>query len=335
MDTLIHKKTIIQKKSIDLIRSKPSILSIAYSCSLYFLVISTLSAQQIPDSTFLPEISAPKYILKDGPTVYIDEGHNNFHKKDGRYKSFASLLERDGYRVASSRGNFNKSTFTPGSILVISNALNEQNIQDWSLPNPSAFDRNEIEFIRDWVNQGGSLFLIADHMPFPGAAHDLASVFGFEFSNGFAFNTSKKANSVGDRLIEFSRKKGTLMENEITNGKSNQEQVDRVVTFTGQAFQIPLEAKSILKFPKGIEVLLPQTAWEFEGAKNIPVEGWSQGAYRSFGKGRVVVFGEAAMFSAQLKGPDKIKMGMNAVYADQNYQLLLNIIHWLDQSLSN
>jgi hypothetical protein len=51
------------------------------------------------------------------------------------------------------------------------------------------------------------------------------------------------------------------------------------------------------------------------------------------GAGRVVVFGEAAMFSAQLAGPEKIPMGMNQESATQNPQLLLNIIHWLDGKL--
>ena len=49
-----------------------------------------------------------------------------------------------------------------------------------------------------------------------------------------------------------------------------------------------------------------------------------------FGKGRVVAFGEAAMFSAQLAGSEKRKMGMNNPIAAENYRLLLNIIHWLD-----
>ena len=35
--------------------------------------------------------------------------------------------------------------------------------------------------VRDWVKGGGSLLLIADHMPFPGAAGTLASAFGVRF----------------------------------------------------------------------------------------------------------------------------------------------------------
>ena len=81
--------------------------------------------------------------------------------------------------------------------------------------------------------------------------------------------------------------------------------------------------------------MLPDTAWIFN-SKTIKynVEGWSQGAYKEFGKGKIVVFGEAAMFTAQLAGPQKIKAGMNNEVAPENYKLLLNIIHWLDGRLT-
>jgi hypothetical protein len=46
------------------------------------------------------------------------------------------------------------------------------------------------------------------------------------------------------------------------------------------------------------------------------------------GEGRVAMFGEAAMFTAQLRS-DGSKMGMNAPYAEQNYKFLLNVSHWL------
>jgi hypothetical protein len=36
------------------------------------------------------------------------------------------------------------------------------------------------------------------------------------------------------------------------------------------------------------------------------------------------------MFSAQLAGQNQRKAGMNAEYAEENYKLLLNIIHWLE-----
>ncbi|HNW57406.1 MAG TPA: hypothetical protein PKM69_06510 [Bacteroidales bacterium] len=48
------------------------------------------------------------------------------------------------------------------------------------------------------------------------------------------------------------------------------------------------------------------------------------------GTGPVVFISEASMISAQFAGPQKIPAGMNSPVAKYNYQLLLNIIHWLD-----
>jgi hypothetical protein len=47
----------------------------------------------------------------------------------------------------------------------------------------------------------------------------------------------------------------------------------------------------------------------------------------------MAVFGEAAMFSAQLAGPFQFRMGMNAPGAEQNHQLLLNVMHWLTREV--
>ena len=284
-----------------------------------------LFSQQVADTTYNPIIQNPEYALGMGPVVFIDEGHYNFHTKNGRYKAFSNLLERDGYNVTEYKGVFKDSELSKGKILVISNALNEINVENWFLPNPSAFTTSEIEVIKKWVNNGGSLFLIADHMPMAGAAKDLAAVFGFEFSNGFVFDSVTKGTAY------FNIKEGTLIESTITRGKDSSESVNQIVSFTGQGFKIPDDAISILTFNGNDYNLLPDTAWVFdEKTKSINVKGWSQGAYKKFGKGKVVVFGEAAMFTAQLAGPEKRRAGMNAENAKENFQLLLNIIHWLD-----
>ncbi|MFY8351102.1 hypothetical protein AAEU29_11255 [Pseudoalteromonas sp. SSM20] len=67
----------------------------------------------------------------------------------------------------------------------------------------------------------------------------------------------------------------------------------------------------------------------------IDAEGWLQGATLEFHKGRIAVFGEAAMFTAQLSGEkdQQIKMGLNAEGAEQNEQFLLNVMHWLTRKI--
>jgi len=297
---------------------------------IFFFSIVWINAisQQVPDTNYNPEIPDPEYQKSKGPVIFIDEGHHNFHTKEGRYKAFSNLLERDGYVVKPYDSLFEKHKLERGKILVISNALHEKNINNWSNPTFSAFSKKEISTVENWVKEGGSLFLIADHMPFGGAAINLASSFGFTFTNGFAVDTTTRGPSF------FNLEEKSLIENSITKGRNNNESVNQIATFTGQAFQIPSDAQPILQFKIEFINLLPDTAWVFnEKTNNYNVKNWYQGAYKNHGKGRIVVFGEAAMFSAQLAGPKKIKAGMNNPVAPENYKLLLNIIHWLDGKL--
>jgi hypothetical protein len=77
-------------------------------------------------------------------------------------------------------------------------------------------------------------------------------------------------------------------------------------------------------------MLYPDTAWQFHADTRREAAGgrW-QGAVREVGRGRVAVFGEAAMFSAQRAGPGNIPFGMNAPEAEQNVILLRRIVEWL------
>ncbi|MBK6823471.1 MAG: hypothetical protein IPG87_10945 [Saprospiraceae bacterium] len=284
-----------------------------------------MNAQQVADLNFNPVIRHPEYEPSKGSIIYIDEGHHNFHTKEGRFKPFANLVESDGYKVIPYKGNFLKTELDKGKILVISNALHESNVNRWVVPNPSAFTESEIKETEQWVKEGGSLFLIADHMPLAGASKDLAAAFRFEFTNGFALDT----NSNGSSLFSFNHH--TLHKNTITLGRDSSETVTQIATFTGQAFKIPPDATPILTFDKQYVNKLPDTAWVFNSkTTQYSIEGWSQGACKKYGKGKIVVFGEAAMFTAQLAGPNKRPIGMNSPDAQENHQLLLNIIHWLD-----
>ena len=86
--------------------------------------------------------------------------------------------------------------------------------------------------------------------------------------------------------------------------------------------------------PAGFVGLMPRVAWEFsEDTPRVAIEGWLQGAVQSVGKGRAAFFGEAAMFSAQLAGPDRETVGLNAPGAEANFQLVLNVVHWLSRTL--
>lgn len=293
---------------------------------LWLLLSSFLAAQQVADTAWIPEITQPAYTSGKGPVVKIDEAHNNFHKAGERYWVFAELLRRDGYQVAPFQEKFSTASLAGTDILVISNALNAVNLGNWTLPNPSAFSWEEITAIRNWVHDGGALFLVADHMPFPGAAADLAMAFGVQFSNGFAMDTTQRRPPA-----IFHRKNGLLKEHSVTEGRSAEERVSTVATFTGQAFLGSSKLQPIIVLSDNFLNLMPETAWRFEdpSTKIAPAVGWVQLGVMHFGNGRIVFSGEAAMFTAQLAGPQKFTMGMNHPEAGENARFLLNILHWL------
>lgn len=289
--------------------------------SLLFLLFSfSLYAQQEPDTSRFFRIDDPQYLPGVGPVVLIDEAHHNFHTLNGRYAAFANILRADGYRLQANTQMLAPEVLKTCRILVISNALNAQNEGEWRLPTPSAFTTAEMEAVVEWVADGGRLFLIADHMPFAGAAADLAQRFGVHYLNCFALSKSRRAPDY------FTRADQTLPENELTAG------IDSVASFTGSAFRLPDGATSLLPLGERFECLSPQVAWEFDdNTPTVSGVGLHQLGYLSFGKGKVVVSGEAAMFSAQLAGPNRQPMGLNHPTARQNILLLRRLIHWLDR----
>lgn len=278
-----------------------------------------VAGQQVADTAYNFAIAQPRYPLGKGSAVTVDAAHNNFHTLDNRYAPFGKVLANDGYRLVSNDKIITPEVLRECRIYVISNPLDSSNTGSWQLPTPSAFSAAEIETIHDWVKNGGSLLLIADHMPFAGAAQALAQSFGFKFLNCFAMDNRRRS------LERFYRGNQSLADSEITRG------VDTVVTFTGSAFKIPKGAQPILAL-KNYTLSLPAVAWQFEeNTPTLPGEGFHQGAYMAYGKGKIVVMGEAAMFSAQLAGPNRNPVGLNRPEAKANNQLLINIIHWLDQ----
>jgi len=263
------------------------------------------------------------------PNVLIDAAHFNFHTMDNRYQPFSKVLKSDGYSVSQNTKPFTLENLAKTDILVIANALNEKNSKNWDLPNFSAFTRAEIEAVFNWVKQGGSLFLIADHMPFPKAAEDLAAIFGFQFTNGYV-------EELDNRNQIFSLKKGNLLPHPLLQGIGGKTSVNSIKAFTGQALLAPPKAKPLIVFGKRSFNLMPEKSWQFpDGVPEIDAEGWLQGATLEFHKGRIAVFGEAAMFTAQIsgQGSDTMNMGLKAKGAEQNEQFLLNIMHWLSRKI--
>lgn len=291
--------------------------------SLLFCYFST--AQEVPDTAFIFPIRQAAYQPGSGPLILIDEAHLNTHTLHGRYCAFGKLLRQDGYRVLPlTTPILNPELLQPCGILVIANALHASNVGNWVLPTPSPFSKEEILIIRDWVKNGGRLLLVADHMPFAGAAFKLGKAFGFEFINGFAFYIEDTWPP-----MVFSTDSGTLRRSPVTEGIKEYERVDKVATFTGSAIYAPDLSIPVLSFSDGL-TMQPDTAWNFYNWTPWENLGrYYQGAIRKFGQGRVAVFGEADMFTALIVN-DTIAVGFNSEFASRNAQFTLNLIHWLD-----
>lgn len=306
---------------------------VALTCCMPAIAQQTSDVQQIADPDFKPTIETPAYVGSH-PLVVLDEAHANFHTASGRYKPFADLLQADGYRVVAGTEPFTARALESAQVLVIANALGSglsaENVND----PPPAFTDAECDVVPDWVRSGGSLLLIADHAPFGATAAALAARFGVEMGKGYAWSVSNSAEP--STTIVYSRENGLLGSHPTTRD------VTQVVAFTGQSLSVPPGAAPLLMFGSA--------AYESSGANAqadlaaFPdgkpttarsLTGRAQGVAFDYGHGRVVMMGEAAMFSAQVirfndeQGrPSEFRMGMN-VAGNDNTQFLLNIMHWL------
>lgn len=275
---------------------------------------------QRADPNFSTQVARPAYAdAGQRPRVLFDEAHHNFHTASGRYKPFADMIGSDGYKVIPNRDRFTREVLQKGDVLVIANALGAESMGQPGASDP-AFTDAECDAVRDWVKDGGSLLLISDHAPMGAAAECLAKRFDVNMSKGA---TSDPANSEGgDTSLVFSRQNHLLGDHAITRGRDHSERLSRIRTFTGTSLKGPEGSVAILK--------LADTAVDhsFDDEKSVPAAGRAQGLAFGFGKGRVVILGEAAELSAQVVGLEAEKFGMNVPGID-NRQMALNIMHWL------
>lgn len=295
-------------------------------CFLLLLICTACLAQQIADPEFKGTVEHPAY-TKNFPRLLFDEGHNNFHTANGRYKPFADLISNDGYHIVRGRKPFTKESLDTFKFLVIANALGAEDRDDEGA-GASAFTDLECEVIAEWVRGGGSLLLIADEAPFGSAAASLARRFNVEMSKG---STRDPANhdkeSDNPAWIVYSRENKLLLDHPITAGRNDAEKIGRVIAFSGQSLKGPDGSAPFLKLSDSAVAVPGDEAGK--DAKELSAAGRAQGIALRFGKGRVVVMGEADMLSALMGGPGgKEPMGMNYPGID-NQQLALNIMHWL------
>jgi hypothetical protein len=290
--------------------------------AIFLLAAPAFAQEQVVDARYVPKVEHPAY-RGEGPVVAIDEAHRNFHTLDGKYAPFGKLLAADGYRVRASTARFSAIALNGIDILVIANAR---------APAGSAFGEDEIAALKQWVEGGGSLLLISDHAPFGRAAAALARAFGVDMGTGYAV-ARQDGNITAD--IEFSGK--ALGEHPVLAGRDGTERVKHVRSFTGQSLGVPPGGIALLTLPPdALEVTGTQEVAALRHGQTVPgrrVGGRAQALAIPIGKGRLVVAGEAAMFSAQIvtfPGEPPMRMGLRA---EDDAQFALNVAHWLSRLL--
>lgn len=263
------------------------------------------------------------------PRILIDAAHHNFHTAERRYAPLARLLGNTGFRVRSAKTALTPELLSTTDALVIANALHLSNVDRWALPVEPALSEQETALLVTWVKNGGALLLIADHFPFPGAVADLAARFGFRFLNGFAIRSEATAEDI------FDLDAGSLKSHPGITGADLKPPVQRIAAFTGSAFEAPTEAQPLMVLGADYELWLTSRAWEFQpDTPRRPASGLMQGATRSFGKGRVAVFAEAAMFTSQIAPDGQTSIGFDAPAARDNRAFVINIFRWLTEPIN-
>ena len=313
-------------------------LGLPVFCTMIFsvLIVSCDSRRQKADSSFDTKVARPAY-NSEHPKVLFDEAHRNIHTASGLYKPFINLITNDGYQVARNKEPFSQKTLDGYSVLVIANALGANESND-----NSAFSDEESDAVRDWVREGGSLLLITDHAPTGAAAENLAKRFGVEMSKGMTEDSLNHDNSSGDTSqLVFTRGNGLLLEHPVTQGRDASEKINKVMSFTGQSLKAPENSTAFLRLGdsaqnRGASIKVEKSGGDTRVLINYgelePATGYAQAVALQFGRGRVVVLGEAAMLTAQLDGKTNQPFGMNVQGID-NRQLALNIMHWLSKIL--
>ena len=177
------------------------------------LMSSCSDSPQQADTTLEPYQRTATYTSNASPVVLVDESHHNFLTINNRFKPFAQVLLSDGVTVDSNKVSFSQQALKNVDILVIANALDKKR-SNWQPPFNQALTNDEVSVVIEWVRNGGSLFFIADHAPFPKVIESLATALGFTFTNGHV------------KATLFSKATGTLISHEVTYAHENTKQDD-------------------------------------------------------------------------------------------------------------
>jgi hypothetical protein len=263
--------------------------------------------------------------------IVIDEGHHNLHTISGTYSVLAGTLKEAGFKVSGHIGQFSAKSLAKTDVLIIASPFPDirdslvaranragEPFRYSSVATQSAFTNDEAEAIRNWVSNGGSLFLILDHAPHGKTGGLIAASFGVDCRNVSTLDRASRDPEVDTTeaaTILFTISKGLIREHPILKG------VDSVTTYTGESLLGPPQSTILLALPS----TATDVDWEVSTRKfrNRSANGRAQAVAFEYGLGRVVVLGEAAMTNAEYTS--RSNRG--------NWQMTLNILKWLTRNL--
>lgn len=296
---------------------------------LPILILLQACVYQRADMNVDISVETPHFSSASAPQILFDAGHNNFHDIHTTYEPFAALVGNDGLRLQEHEGAFTSVSLDGTDLLIIANAMAPEND-----PDGSAFSENEIQVLLEWVRSGGALLLIADHEPFGNAAAPLAKAFGVEMESVWTVDMQRVNPEIGrNTWLEYNRENGGLGSHPILDDDVYAAPIQSILTFTGQSLGHDSTWTSILQLSPAARNYLTREdakiASELESTYSS-VPGQSQLIAKAFGEGRIVIAGEAAMFTAQ-----EVRIFRKVIRAGFNYegydnkQLILNTVRWL------
>ena len=307
------------------------------ACLFALVVAPAVDAQnQTADAGYRFENANPAYPDGTGPTVQIHRFVSPYVQR-GSFDAFKTLIESDGFNARWLDKQISGEVLEETNVLVIANAYTKGGARDFNnfstLEAPSVYNDAEIALIANWVRDGGSLLILADHSPFAGGTIKLAEALGFTFMTGVAVHKSSISENIISN-IDFrregeSRRIGRLSGHPIVDGGLGRPRISHYFAFEGQAIIPPPQAASLLTIPKGYETILTLSVREeFYTAMRLDASGFSQGAVLDLDNGRIGVFGETGGFTSQVRSNVR-SMGLAAPEADENAEFVLSTLRWL------
>jgi len=299
-----------------------SLLALTVASS--FLFSSAKAGLFKADIDFKPEVALPVFKEKH-PVVLFDQAHLNLAVTDGRYSPLIHLLESDGFQVKPVTTKITAAVLAGGDILYISGAQAATNEKVLGTTK-SAFTEEEELLIQGWVKNGGSLLLMADHAPIGDAVHSLAAKFQVSVSDGETNDPQNYLPALQDTShLLFTMENHLLMDHPIVHGQNKNEALHRVVAFSGQSVKGPSDSRPILGLSPTAENYLKN------GGKSPVGTGYCEAVSFTYGKGRVVVFGDATVFTSKFHTVKNEKEGMNRTDID-NVKMATNTFRWLAEA---